>query len=296
MFNWNDIRVLLEVARANTLSGAAEKLEMDSTTVGRRLQSLEQQLNTQLFSRVSGRLSLTDDGERVLEYAQSMEHAAIDIEQITRPDGTKAAGRVRVSTTRTMARAIMYPVAESMTKDHPDIVLEIDDNVQRVDMMRGDADIALTCYMNHHPRLIRRKLFTATGGLYAAKSYLETHDRPSVSFDGHKVLAVAEINLQTGVDKYFEENVRGGEVVLRSSSVTELMRLCAEGRGISLLFHFAAQKRPELVHLDNFPDFRLTHWLTTHPDLNHLARIRVVKDAIFRRVAELRIEMEYEST
>lgn len=50
-FQWDDLRYVLAVARARSVSGAAQQLRVDHTTVSRRVTRLEQLLNTALFSR-----------------------------------------------------------------------------------------------------------------------------------------------------------------------------------------------------------------------------------------------------
>ncbi|RCO08243.1 LysR family transcriptional regulator, partial [Bacilli bacterium] len=68
-FNWDDTRIFLAIARAGTLSGAAEALEMGIATISRRLDRLEQSLSVPLFSRHQSGYRLTDDGEALLEQA-----------------------------------------------------------------------------------------------------------------------------------------------------------------------------------------------------------------------------------
>lgn len=293
MFNWSDIRILLQVARADTLAEAASTLELDTSTVSRRLRALEQQLGTRLFERQTGGLRLTATGEHVLRHAEDMDRAAQEIERATRCEVSRVGGVVRVATTRTMAREVLYPAAAALAERHPGLVLEIDENVQRIDVMRGQADLALTCYGDDHPRLVRRKVFTATAGLYASRDYLAAHP-PIVGkrLDGHKILGVAQVNLETGVDRWYADHVEGGEVVLRSSSVEELTRLCAAGHGVALLFHFRARALPELVALPGFPPFRLAHHLVVHPDANTLDRVGAVKDAILARIRAIKPLLE----
>jgi hypothetical protein len=50
--NWNDLRYVLAVARAGTLSGAARALGVNETTVGRRLAAIEDALGVHLFEKV----------------------------------------------------------------------------------------------------------------------------------------------------------------------------------------------------------------------------------------------------
>ena len=51
MFNWDELRFFLAVHRHGTLAGAGASLELDPTTVGRRLNGLEARLETRLFDR-----------------------------------------------------------------------------------------------------------------------------------------------------------------------------------------------------------------------------------------------------
>ncbi len=74
-FNWDDARIFLAIARAGTLSGAADKLNMGIATVSRRLDRLEQALNVPLFSRHQSGYRLTDDGEALLARAEALEYA-----------------------------------------------------------------------------------------------------------------------------------------------------------------------------------------------------------------------------
>ena len=51
MFNWDDLRFFLELARRGRLVAAAQRLHVDHTTVARRIAALEESLNTRLFDR-----------------------------------------------------------------------------------------------------------------------------------------------------------------------------------------------------------------------------------------------------
>ena len=48
--DWDNLRFFLELARAGTLVGAARRLGVDHTTVARRIQGLEKQVDAALFA------------------------------------------------------------------------------------------------------------------------------------------------------------------------------------------------------------------------------------------------------
>jgi hypothetical protein len=51
--DWNDLRYFLAVCRAGTLAGAARDLRVRHSTVGRRLEALEQALGVSLSAWAS---------------------------------------------------------------------------------------------------------------------------------------------------------------------------------------------------------------------------------------------------
>ncbi|HBS6182214.1 TPA: LysR family transcriptional regulator [Klebsiella pneumoniae] len=80
-FHWDDARIFLAIARAGTLSGAADKMNMGIATVSRRLDRLEQALNVPLFSRHQSGYRLTDDGEALLARAEALEYAGLSLSE-----------------------------------------------------------------------------------------------------------------------------------------------------------------------------------------------------------------------
>ena len=80
-FDWSDLVFFLELARQGRLVPAARKLRADHTTVSRRVAELERGLNCKLFDRGANGFVLTEAGQRLLAYAESMEASANAIEE-----------------------------------------------------------------------------------------------------------------------------------------------------------------------------------------------------------------------
>ena len=55
MFAWDDLRIVLTIARAGHLAAAAAMLAVNHSTVFRRLNAIEKELGAKLFERRAAR-------------------------------------------------------------------------------------------------------------------------------------------------------------------------------------------------------------------------------------------------
>src|SRR5712671_2893354 len=90
--NWDDLRYFLAVARTGTLSGAAEQLGTEHTTVARHVHALEHELNNRLFHKTNSGYGLTDAGERLLPGAEAIESAYVFAKAAVSSEGQPIGG------------------------------------------------------------------------------------------------------------------------------------------------------------------------------------------------------------
>ena len=74
--NWDDLRVVLAVHRAGSMSRAARVLDVDQSTATRRLAAIERDLGATLFIRSNAGMRANDSGRVVVEEALVMEQRA----------------------------------------------------------------------------------------------------------------------------------------------------------------------------------------------------------------------------
>jgi len=77
--DWEALRLFAVVARAGSLSGAAELTGVSAPTLGRHMATLEKTLGRKIFIRTQRGYELAADGMELLERVRSMEDAAGDI-------------------------------------------------------------------------------------------------------------------------------------------------------------------------------------------------------------------------
>ena len=75
MFDWNDLRHFLAVAREGSTLAAATALRVNQSTVHRRLVALEQRLGCALVERHPAGYRLTEHGKQLQPFAEEVENA-----------------------------------------------------------------------------------------------------------------------------------------------------------------------------------------------------------------------------
>lgn len=94
--DWNHLRVVLAIVRTGSLTAAARVLNLDQTTAGRRLSTLEQSLGVSLFRRAKSGFVATEAGRAVVAEAEAVEARLVALSDRLTPDRTGTEGIVRI--------------------------------------------------------------------------------------------------------------------------------------------------------------------------------------------------------
>lgn len=282
MIDWDDLRIFLAVSRAGTLARAASALAINATTVGRRLEKLEETAGARLFDRTPEGYSLTRAGHELLPRAERMEGEAMALERAISGADKRAAGLVRLSVTEMLGTRFIAPHLTRFHERHPEILLDLSCTSRSVQLARREADIALRLAQPREENLVVKKLTAIDLGLYAAPSYLQTHGRPARharALDGHDVIFFADARPFAVENDWLAARLGGGRIVMRSDSVSAIFSATVSGLGIGLIPVIVgdADAGLERIESDDAPEPRVV-WQAVHRDLARAARIRAVLD------------------
>lgn len=278
MFDWNDLRFFLELARQGRLAPAARRLRVDHTTVGRRVGELERTLDRKLFDRSDGGFTLTEAGRRLLPQAEAMEQAAEAV-TVALQDGGAAAGRVRLATMEGIASQYLARLLPALAMRHPGLLVELVTSPALINLTKREADVSLSFVPPRGPRLQIREIGAFSLFLYAAPAYLAAHGTPATPGDlaAHVFVDYVEDLVQIAEVHWLLDVIAEPTVVLRSSSMFAQQTAAANGAGLVLLPSFAGERDPRLVTVLK-PLVRTERpiWLAVHEDLAWLPRVRAL--------------------
>lgn len=137
----NALRAFEAAARHLSFKEAAQELNVTPGAVSQQVKSLEDWLGTKLFHRLTRALTLTPAGQAALpELTEGFDRLVSAVERMARhSDGTE----LSVSVSPSFGALWLVPRLDRFRALHPEIEIRIDGTDKRVDIARGEADVAI---------------------------------------------------------------------------------------------------------------------------------------------------------
>jgi len=281
-FNWNDLRYFLAVARAGTLTTAAQRLRADHSTVSRRITALEESLRVTLFERRPSGFTLTAQGERLKDTAEAMESAAFLAQSVVADGDSSLSGAVRIGAPDGFGSSFLAPRINGLCDRYPELEVQLVAMPRVFSLSKREADIAISLSCPQEGRLYARKLTDYRLGLYATAAYLDARP-PILDREGlvgqHFIGYIDDLIFAPELD--YIESIGKITPRIKSSSLVAQVRATAVGAGLCMLPDFIARSEPALVPvLAGEVAITRSFWLIVHEDMRSLARIAVAADFI----------------
>jgi DNA-binding transcriptional LysR family regulator len=115
------LQVFHTVARLLSFTKAAESLHMTQPAVTFQVRQLEEQFNTRLFDRTHNRISLTEAGQRVFEFADRIFDLYAEMENAVRDMTGEISGMLVIGASTTIAEYMLPSLLGDFKKQYPDI-------------------------------------------------------------------------------------------------------------------------------------------------------------------------------
>ena len=276
-YNWDDLRIFLAAARSGSLSAASRTLDSNQPTLSRRINALEKTLGMRLFQRHAQGLTLTEDGQNLLQIAENMDLAASALNR-SRDTTSLISGTVRIAAAEGIGVYIISPALVRLLQHYPELNLSLDSAHSSADLIRGEADIAVRAYRPESADLVIRRVRDMEFGLYAAAEYLAQYGSPQNAAELHQHLFIGygELLKDHAECRWLEALVSPIRYVLRSDNIPNRIGAASSGAGIAVLPHLLIRDTKLVRILPELAPPSRTIWLVVHRDLRDVARIRVV--------------------
>ena len=177
-----EMEVLVRVAQEGSLSAAARTLGMTPSAVSRIIARTEQRLGTRLLLRTTRAITFTAEGEAYLRGARRILADLAEVEDAI-ADQSVPKGRIRVSAALGHGRLAIVPLVAAFSARYPNIVVDLTLGDEVVDILGGQADVAVRFGPLPDSPLTARKVGETGQIVVASPDYLARHGTPQVPED-----------------------------------------------------------------------------------------------------------------
>ncbi|PRY93546.1 LysR family transcriptional regulator [Hasllibacter halocynthiae] len=281
--SWDEIRTAYHVARAGTVSGAAEALGVHHATVIRHVGSLEASLGVKLFQRHARGYTPTEAGQDLLTVARATDDQFEQLVSRVKGRGAGIGGELVVTSLHTVS-PFLVPVIHAFQREHPGLTVRYltGDEVLRLEY--GEAHVAVRAGSRPEQldNVVQRFLAMPVA-LYASRDYLARAGTPEseAQLAGHDFVALDDAQSRAPFQRWLVDNIPAERIVFRVSDHRVIRQAILEGVGLGFSTPWEAARHPELVQvMPPREEWSAPLWLVTHVDLHRTAKVQGFLDAL----------------
>ena len=221
--DWDEFRLIKAIADARSLVGAAEALNLNHSTVFRRLAAIENDVGARLFERSRAGYQPTEAGEEMIALAGTMAESILEFERRVAGRDAKPSGELRVTTVDSVAVGLLAPILARFRAANPGVQVDLIIAAQTLNLSRRDADVAIRGANDPPESLVGRRICTIRWAVYCTPAM-------AAEFGGRVVAAAPWVGFSsapTRGKRWIDEKIGPRRQVCAVNSV---LAMAANGR------------------------------------------------------------------
>ncbi len=290
MTNWDEIRTAYQVARAGTVSGAAQVLGVHHATVIRHIDALEEQMGTKLFQRHARGYTPTEAGADLLRVAQATDDQFSQLASRIKGQGDTVSGELVITSLASFSH-VLTPILVHFQQEHPEVLVRYLTGRRLFRLEYGEAHVAVRAGSPpDQPDNVAQKFAVERIALYGSKEYLAKNGKPESEHDlrSHRFVAYDEPQSRAPYLNWLKENVPNELSTFLVADDRTAQQAVRAGAGLGFMSERRADCYPELEQvLAPRQEWESQLWLVTHVDLHRTAKVQVFLRFLKAEMAKL---------
>jgi len=275
---------LLQVSRTGKLRDAATNLNVDETTVSRGIGRLEKDLSTRLFDRGPHGWCLTEQGERLLPYAESIEFSVAGALETAGSSAGELTGTARILSPDGFGAYVLIPGLRPLFDERPQLNCEILTATKHDLLTARDFDVAVTLERPSTRGSRVAHLADYELRFYASQEYLSARPAPLTVEDlrkDHHLVWYVDALLDVKPLRFLADLIPQAHARIQTTSIAGHHAAARAGLGIVPLPTYIGAEDESLVEvLPEVLRARRSYWLVVPSELASLVRVQEVAQAI----------------
>ena len=241
MLSSKQIEIFYQVYKNNSMSGAAEKLQISQPSVSKTLAGIEKNLGFKLFLRKGKKLHPTLEANELFEYASLVTNQLKNFNYIANTYKSRSLDYINIGTTPSLAETIVPKVINNYLKENKSTRFNLI-NLNSIDLVedryKPDIDITI-CFnargMNNNNSVILKqgehKLVSPIS--FGLPSNININDL--INYPYIEITNLLSLYSEESIMNYFVKNNIEMNFVSKSDSYSAALAMIEMGMGVSLI-------------------------------------------------------------
>ena len=292
--DWDKLKIFHSVAEAGNFTKATYILNLSQSAISRQIQSLEQELKTQLFERHARGLSLTENGEYLFKTAHEVISKLKDVESTLIDKKNKPSGKLTVTTVVSFGTTWLTPRIQEFMKLNPEIEVELIFDDKELDLSTRQADIGIWMRRPKQLNYIQKKLIDINYHIYGSTKYLEQYGHPKnlIDLNKHNFISYGKgapspvFNPDWAIKLGMKDNKKR-KTAMKVNSVYGLLLAVQSGVGLAALPDYITNSIPNITKVMPNVEGPKTEAFFVYPEsLKSVARLKVFRNFLYSKISE----------
>ena len=292
--DWDKLKIFHAVAEAGNFTKATYILNLSQSAISRQIQSLEQELKTQLFERHARGLSLTENGEYLFKTAHEVISKLKDVESTLMEKKDKPSGKLTVTTFVSFGTTWLTPRIQEFMKLNPEIEVELIFDDKELDLSTRQADIGIWSRRPKQLNYIQKKLTNIHYHIYGSVKYIEKNGYPKnlSELNKHKFIsygrgAPSPVFNPDWALKLGLKDGKKRKPIMKVNSVYGLFLAVQSGVGLAALPDYITSNVPNMVRVLPEIEGPITQAHFVYPQsLKNVARVVAFRNFLYSKVSK----------
>ena len=292
--DWDKLKIFHAVAEAGNFTKATYILNLSQSAISRQIQSLEQELKTQLFERHARGLSLTENGEYLFKTAREVISKLKDVESTLMDKKNKLSGKLTVTTVVSFGTTWLTPRIQEFMKLNPEIEIELIFDDKELDLSTRQADIGIWMRRPKKLNYVQKKLIDINYHIYGSTKYLEQigHPKTLQELNKHNFISYGKgapspvFNPDWALKLGVKDNKKR-KPVMKVNSIYGLLLAVQSGVGLAALPDYITISVPNIVKVLPQIEGPKTEAYFVYPQsLRNMARVIAFRNFLYSKISK----------
>ena len=292
--DWDKLKIFHAVAEAGSFTNATTILNITQSAISRQIQSLEQDLNVQLFERHARGLTLTENGEYVYKTAHEVICKLKEVETSLGDQKNKPSGKLTITTVRSFGTHWLTPRIQEFMNLNPEIEIELIFDDKELDLSTRQADIGIFMRRPKQLNYIQRKLVDINYHIYGSTKYLEKYDIPKTTNDlnKHRFIsfgkgAPSPVFNPDWALKLGNKDNKKRKPIMKVNSIMGLLLAVESGVGLAALPDYLVSQSQNVIKVLPKLEGPITEAHFVYPQsLKNVARVQAFRNFLYSKLSE----------